>query len=129
MRNLEIFLLWPLKVQKENMNYRWRLEISASKFLQKIQICDKHFKIVFTIIFSVSKIEISRKKALEILEPKVTKCEDPLYIYWTLKLRFCENATNILRNHHLKFVLPWRFSKILKPFQNIWTLLNWKIPM
>ena len=45
------------------MNYRWRLEISASKFLQKIQICDKHFKIIFTIIFSVSKIEISRKIA------------------------------------------------------------------
>ena len=44
------------------MNYRWRLEISASKFLQKIQICDKQFKMIFTIIFSVSKIEIFKKK-------------------------------------------------------------------
>ena len=56
------------------MNYRWKLEISASKFLQKIQICDKHFKIIFTIIFLVSKIEISRKIATKgdfgnVLEP------------------------------------------------------------
>ena len=44
------------------MKYRWRLEISASKFLQKIQVCDERFKIIFTIIFSVS-IEISSKTA------------------------------------------------------------------
>ena len=65
--NFQIFLLWLLKVQKENMNYRWRLEISASKLLQKIQICykylDKHVKIFFTIIFWVSKIEILWKLA------------------------------------------------------------------
>ena len=49
------------------MNYRWRLEIAALKFPQKIQTCDKyldkHVKIIFTIIFWVSKVEISWKLA------------------------------------------------------------------
>ena len=49
------------------MDYWWRLEISASKLLQKIQICykylDKHVKIFFTIIFWVTKIKFLWKLA------------------------------------------------------------------
>ena len=80
MRNLEIVLLWLLKVQKENMNYRQRLVISASKFFQKIQICDKHFKMISTITLSVIKIEISRKISKK---RGLCKCFGPILGFYT----------------------------------------------
>ena len=61
------FVPYFFVVKVKVMNYRRRLQISALRFPQKIQICikhlDDHIKIFFAIIFFVSKIEIVWKLA------------------------------------------------------------------